>query len=114
LELVVTALVLCALGGCAKKDVQPPPVEALKAVLDGQELQVDSRRIRISQENISAFEVTDLALGPGGKTATAVLRLVYDDSGQSYEVEGVVSYERSGAEDFKSPRFELSEIRQSD
>ena len=98
------------LSGCAKSKFQDPSPEQIRMFLDGQEIVTADASLPILADDISLFKVADIVAEPKGEHASAIVTFEYRHDGRTYKVEGVVSYERSLADPFKSPYFEVNEL----
>ena len=111
LGFLMAAVLFC---GCAEKKIAPPPVEDVAGVIHGQKIEIGSRMVSIDRNKIEDLEIAEMVRGPGDKSATAILRFVYSVGADSYQVEGVVSYERNADGTLASPMFEVTRAEETE
>ena len=108
--IAVCGTALFVSSGCAKSKFQDPSPEQIQSFLEGQNIVTKDVTIPVFLSDISLFKIVEIVAEPNDEHASAILSFEYRHDGQTYNVEGVVSYKRSLTDPFMSPYFEVNEL----
>lgn len=110
LMFLVVALVA---SSCAKGPGKPdaPPVSLIREALVGQEFDVGSQSIEILGTGISALQIVDTDGSADESSLTAAVTFSYSSDRGSFQVAGVVSFDRAVDGSLSDAYFETSSAR---
>ena len=112
---VVALSFISIVGGCSRgPKIKDPDPAVLEAFLVGKTIQVGTSEVAVREGDTSSFRVEQIFPGPEGKSASAVVSFSLIAQQGTYNVKGVISYDRSTAEPFRPGVFEATEVSPSE
>lgn len=110
---ILLVAVLVAVIGCRQGVVKPdpPPVELVRQALEDQYFMAGADRVVISAANVSALQIVDTDAAADGASLTAVVTFNYAADGSSFQMEGVVSFEKAPDGTLRNAFFEANTVR---
>ena len=106
------ALLVCVAAGCASDSVYTDPTpEQVHAALAGRTIELDDVSVRMESADISGLRIVQILAGPEQTQASAILNFEYRHRGNTWKVDGVLTYQRSRVEPIVDAVFEANDVR---
>jgi uncharacterized protein involved in tellurium resistance len=112
LRLLASLAVACcvaALSGCGGPKITDPTPDEIKAVLDGQSIEMEENTETISADRVGGFTLVEISHNVKETSSCAVVKFDYSGKDSNLKVDGVVTYRWSPTQKMIEPRFETTE-----